>query len=72
MLSCIIKEIQLNPQERGGKYHMKKEEKTIINFRDFPKDLYRKAKMQAVQMDISTKEFFIRAVTEYLKKQKGG
>ena len=49
---------------------MKKEETTIINIRDFPKDLHRKVKAQAALMDISIREFFIRATAEYLKKQK--
>jgi|MudIll2142460700_1097286.scaffolds.fasta_scaffold1366110_2 hypothetical protein len=49
---------------------MKKEETTVINIREFPKDLHRQVKAQAALMDISIREFFIRATTEYLKKQK--
>jgi hypothetical protein len=49
---------------------MKEPETVVVNMRDFPKDLHRKIKSQAALMDISVKEFFIRAATEYLKKQK--
>lgn len=51
---------------------MKEEGTTVVNMKDFPKDLHRKIKVQAAQLDISIKEFFIRAAIEYLKKQKGG
>jgi predicted HicB family RNase H-like nuclease len=45
---------------------------TTINIKDFPDDLHRKAKSEAALMGISLKEFIIRAMTEYLKKKKGG
>ena len=44
----------------------------ILNIKDFPEDLHRKAKSEAALMGISLKEFIIRAMTEYLKKKKGG
>lgn len=43
----------------------------ILNVKDFPDDLHRKAKAKAALMGISLKELIIRAITEYLKK-KGG
>ena len=45
---------------------------TTVNLRDFPDDLHRKAKAEAALMGISLKEFIIRALNEYLEKQKGG
>ncbi len=44
----------------------------ILNIKDFPEDLHRKAKAEAALMGISLKELIIRAITEYLKKKKGG
>jgi hypothetical protein len=44
----------------------------VLNVKDFPEDLHRKAKSEAALMGISLKEFIIRAMTEYLKKKKGG
>ena len=44
----------------------------ILNVKDFPDDLHRKAKSEAALMGISLKEIIIRALTEYLKKRKGG
>jgi predicted HicB family RNase H-like nuclease len=44
----------------------------ILNVKDFPDDLHRKAKAKAALMGISLKELIIRAITEYLKKNKGG
>jgi len=44
----------------------------ILNIKDFPSDLHRKAKAEAALMGISLKELIIRAITEYLKKKKGG
>ena len=41
-----------------------------VNIRDFPEELHRKAKSQAALQGISLKELVIKAVTEYLKKQK--
>lgn len=52
-----------------------KEEMTrmaILNIKDFPEDLHRKAKSEAALMGISLKEFIIRALTEYLEKNKRG
>ena len=43
--------------------------KYIINF---PDDLHRKAKIRAAQEGITLKELILRAVTEHLKKKKGG
>ena len=43
----------------------------VLNVKDFPDDLHRKAKAEAALMGISLKEFIIRAMTEYLKKKKG-
>lgn len=37
----------------------------------FPDNLHKKAKLRAVEEDITLKELIIKAVTEYLKK-KGG
>lgn len=48
----------------------KKEEKTIT-IRDFPVDLHKRAKAKAAMGEISLRQLFINAVTEYLKK-KGG
>ena len=45
---------------------------TTINIKDFPEDLHRKAKAEAALMGISLKELITRAITEYLKKKKGG
>ena len=52
---------------------VKKEDKigmAILNVKDFPDDLHRKAKSEAALMGISLKELIIRALTEYLKKKK--
>ena len=47
---------------------------SILNVKDFPDDLHRKAKAEAALMGISLKELFIRAVKEFLanRKKKGG
>ena len=42
----------------------------ILNIKDFPDVLHRKAKAEAALMGISLKELIIRAITEYLKKSK--
>jgi len=42
----------------------------ILNIKDFPDDLHRKAKAEAALMGISLKELIIRAITEYLKTNK--
>ena len=44
----------------------------VLNVKDFPEDLHRKAKSEAALRGISLKELIIRAITEYLKKKKGG
>ena len=44
----------------------------ILNIKDFPDDLHRKAKAEAALMGISMKELIIRAITEYLKKKRRG
>ena len=41
----------------------------IINF---PDDLHKRAKVRAAQEGITLKELILKAVTEYLKKKKGG
>ena len=45
---------------------------SIINIKDFPDDLHRKAKAEAALEGISMKAFIIKALEEYLKKKKGG
>jgi predicted HicB family RNase H-like nuclease len=44
----------------------------ILNIKDFPDDLHRKAKSEAALMGISLKAFIIKALEEYLKKKKRG
>ena len=43
---------------------------TIINIKDFPEDLHRKAKAEAALEGISMKALIIKAMEEYLKKKK--
>ena len=38
--------------------------------RDFPEDLHKKAKMQALEEDLTLGQLIIKAVTEYLAKAK--
>ena len=47
---------------------------TVLNIKDFPDDLHRKAKAEAALMGTSMKELIIRAIQEYLerRKKKGG
>jgi predicted HicB family RNase H-like nuclease len=40
----------------------------ILNIKDFPEDLHRKAMAKAALMGISLRELIIRAITEYIKK----
>ena len=42
----------------------------IINIKDFPDDLHRKAKSEAALEGIPLKVLFVKAVEEYLKKKK--
>jgi predicted HicB family RNase H-like nuclease len=42
----------------------------IINIKEFPEDLHRKAKSEAALEGISLKALFIKAVEEYLRKKK--
>jgi predicted HicB family RNase H-like nuclease len=42
----------------------------VLNVKDFPDDLHRRAKAEAALMGISLKELIIKAITEYLKKTK--
>mgnify|MGYP001550282687 CR=1 FL=1 len=42
----------------------------IINIKDFPDDLHRKAKSEAALEGISMKALFIKSIQEYLKKKK--
>lgn len=43
----------------------------VLNVKNFPDDLHRKAKIQAAIEAISLRDLIIKALTEYLKK-KGG
>ncbi len=43
----------------------------ILNIKDFPEDLHRKAKAEAALMGISLKELIIRVLTHYLSEKKG-
>jgi predicted HicB family RNase H-like nuclease len=45
---------------------------TIINIKEFPDELHRKAKAAAALEGISLKALFIKAVEEYLQKKKRG
>ena len=42
----------------------------VLNVKDFPDELHREAKIQAAVLGISLKELIIRALRDYLKKQK--
>jgi predicted HicB family RNase H-like nuclease len=42
----------------------------IINLKDIPDDLHRKAKSTAALMGISLRELVIRAITEFLERHK--
>ena len=42
----------------------------VLNVKDFPDDLHRQAKIHAAILGISLKELIIRALRDYLKKQK--
>ena len=44
----------------------------VLNVKDFPDDLHRQAKIQAAIEGISLKGLIIKALSEYLKKKKGG
>ena len=52
---------------KGGKQSM-----SIINIKDFPDDLHRRAKSEAALEGISLKAIIIKALEEYLKKKKKG
>ena len=43
----------------------------VIQMRNFPEDLHRRAKVFAAQNDTTVKEVIIQALTEYLDKQGG-
>jgi len=45
---------------------------SIINIKDFPDDLHRRAKSEAALGGISLKALIIKALEEYLKKKKKG
>jgi len=49
-----------------------KESMAILNIKDFPDDLHRKAKAEAALAGISLKAFIIKALEEFLKKKKRG
>jgi predicted HicB family RNase H-like nuclease len=42
----------------------------IINLKDFPEELHRRAKAKAAMMGISLRELIIRAITEFLERHK--
>ena len=42
----------------------------IMNLRDMPDDLHRRAKVQAAMEGITLKDLVIKALEEYLKKKK--
>ena len=42
----------------------------MLNIKDFPDDLHRKAKAKAALEGISLKSLIIKVLTEYLKKDK--
>ena len=41
-----------------------------FNIRNFPRDLHKKARLQAVREDTTLKDLVIKLLTEYLKKQE--
>ena len=43
---------------------------TIINIKEFPEELHRKAKAAAALEGISLKALIIKAIEDYLKKKK--
>ena len=43
-----------------------------VYIRDFPEDLHKAARMQAIEEDISLKELVIKAVEKYLAETKRG
>ena len=45
---------------------------TIINMKDFPDELHRKAKAEAALEGISLKALIIKAIEEYLERKKRG
>jgi predicted HicB family RNase H-like nuclease len=40
-----------------------------VYVRDFPKDLHKRAKMKALEEDMTLRELIIKAVENYLKKK---
>ena len=46
-------------------------EMATIYMRDFPSDLHKRAKLQAVKEEISLKAIVIKALEQYLKKVRG-
>ena len=42
----------------------------VINLKEFPEELHRKAKAKAALMGISLRELVIRAITEFIKTAK--
>jgi hypothetical protein len=61
---CIILVVKI---VKGGAKSM-----SIINIKDFPDDLHRRAKSEAALEGISLKALIIKALEEYLKKKKKG
>ncbi len=43
----------------------------VLNIKDFPEELHREVKIQAAVEGISMKDLIIKALQDYLKKQKG-
>jgi predicted HicB family RNase H-like nuclease len=42
----------------------------IINLKDFPEDLHRRAKAKAAMRGISLRELIIRTITEFIERNK--
>jgi predicted HicB family RNase H-like nuclease len=42
---------------------------TTVFVRDFPEDLHKRAKMRALEEDLTLRELVIKAVEEYLKRK---
>ena len=45
-------------------------EKFVLNVKNFPKDLHRRAKIQAAILEISLKDLIIEAMEDFLEKHK--
>jgi len=45
-------------------------DKFVLNVKNFPKDLHRRAKIQAAILEISLKDLIIEAMEDFLKKHE--